>query len=229
MSELLEEEVQNKEKRVLKPFYRGQDIIECGVDDAARGPLFGRVYTAAVILDPTIELHQYLNDSKKVTPKRRKLVREWIEDNAIAYSVSWRDEKRIDKINIVQATMESMHESIRNLGVDPELILVDGDYFRPYYQDMDNLVEHKTVVEGDSHYASIAAASILAKEYHDDYILELCDQNEYLDNRYGLRKNKGYGTELHRWGLRTYGPSPYHRLTFLKNIKPIDTQNQEHS
>jgi len=204
---------------VLKKYYESPSILECGVDDAGRGPLFGRVYTAAVVLDPEIEPHIYLFDSKKVTSKRRKLVRSWIEENAIAYAVSWRDEKRIDSINISRATIESMHESIRNIGLVPDLILVDGDYFKPYLHNCDTFLNHKTIVNGDGLYASIAAASILAKEYHDQYIDELCIEHPYLDDKYALRQNKGYGTEYHRWALAKYGPTQYHRLSFLKNIK----------
>jgi len=203
----------------IEPFYRTTETIECGVDEAGRGPLFGRVYTAAVVLDPHIEIHPHLYDSKCVSSKRRKEVRNWIEENAISYSVSWKDERYIDKYNIAVSTMDAMHEAIRNLTLEPELLLIDGNQFRPYIHDTDHFIEHITFVEGDRRYASIAAASILAKEYHDEYIYEICDKYPYLDDKYSLKKNKGYGTAYHTWAISKYGPSEFHRKSFLKNIK----------
>jgi ribonuclease HII len=206
----------------LERFYKTSDTIECGVDEAGRGPLFGRVYAAAVVLDPNIELHEYLFDSKCVTSKRRKLVRNWIEENALSYSVSWKDEKYIDKFNIAVSTIDAMHDAIRNLNIDPDIILVDGNQFTPLVSQAGLIIESITIVDGDRQYASIAAASILAKEYHDEYIYELCEKYPYLDDQYSLKKNKGYGTEYHRWAISKYGPTQYHRKSFLKKIKLID-------
>jgi ribonuclease HII len=203
----------------LERFYKTSETIECGVDEAGRGPLFGRVYTAAVVLDPNIEIHEYLYDSKCVTAKRRKIVRDWIEENAISFAISWKDEKYIDKFNIAVSTMDAMHDAIRNLSLEPEILLIDGNYFRPYIHDGDHFLEYITIVEGDSKYASIAAASILAKEYHDEYIYDMCEKHPYLDDRYSLKKNKGYGTHYHLWAISKYGPTEFHRKSFLKNIK----------
>lgn len=203
-------------------FYKSEETIECGVDEAGRGPLFGRIYTAAVVLDPHIELHEYLYDSKSVTSKRRKLVRTWIEENAISYSVSWRDEKYIDKYNIRVSTIDAMHDAIRNLSLEPELLLIDGNDFNPIVGNSGDFIENINIIDGDKKYASIAAASILAKEYHDEYIDEICDKYPHLDEQYSLKKNKGYGTEYHIWAIKKYGPSQYHRKSFLKNIIKLD-------
>jgi len=209
----------------LERFYRTSETIECGVDEAGRGPLLGRVYSAAVVLDPHIELHEYLYDSKCVTSKRRKLVRTWIEENAISYYVSWKDENYIDKFNIGVSTMDAMHEAIRNLNLEPEILLIDGNRFTPYVSDNSGkLIESIVIVDGDRKYGSIAAASILAKEYHDAYINELCDKYPYLDDQYSLTKNKGYGTAYHIWAISKYGPTPYHRKSFLKNIIPVENK-----
>ena len=193
-----------------------------GLDESGQGPLFGRVYGAVVILNPEIDLHPYLNDSKKMTPKRRAIVRDWIEENALDYQVSWRDEKRIDEVNILNAKMEAWHEGISKLNIEPELLLVDGTQFKPYWivnDKEDYIIPYKTIVEGDAQYASIAAASVLAKEYHDQYIKELCQNEPELEHKYHLCSNKGYGTSYHIWAISEYGPSIYHRKSFIKKIK----------
>lgn len=205
---------------------KDKDKIIAGLDESGQGPLFGRVYGAAVILNPEIDLHPYLNDSKKMTPKRRAIVREWIEENSLEYQVCWRDEKRIDEINILNAKMEAWHEAIGKLDIEPEMLLVDGTQFKPYWvlnSDEDYLIPYKTIVEGDAQYAAIAAASVLAKEYHDQYIKELCINEPELEQKYHLCSNKGYGTAYHMWALTEYGPSQYHRKSFLKNIKCDDS------
>jgi ribonuclease HII len=193
-----------------------------GLDESGQGPLFGRVYGAAVILNPEIVLHPYLNDSKKMTFKRRAIVREWIEENALDYQVCWRDEKRIDEVNILNAKMEAWHEAISKLDIQPELLLVDGTQFKPYWivnEKEDYIIPYKTIVEGDAQYAAIAAASVLAKEYHDQYIIELCKNEPELEQKYHLCSNKGYGTAYHIWAISEYGPSIYHRKSFIKKIK----------
>jgi ribonuclease HII len=212
------------DNKKIERYYRTSDTIECGVDEAGRGPLFGRVYTAAVVLDPNIELHEYLYDSKCVTSKRRKLVRTWIEENAISYAVSWKDEKYIDKFNINISTIDAMHDAIRDLTLVPDILLIDGNQFNYFNSPSGEIIEHVTIIEGDKKYASIAAASILAKEYHDEYIYDLCNSYPYLDDQYGLKKNKGYGTEYHRWAISKYGPTKYHRKSFLKKIKLIENE-----
>jgi ribonuclease HII len=201
---------------------KDRDKLIAGLDESGQGPLFGRVYGAAVILNPEIILHPYLDDSKKMTPKRRAIVREWIEENALVYQVCWRDEKRIDEVNILNAKMEAWHEAISRLDIEPELLLVDGTQFKPYWilnDREDYIIPYKTIVEGDAQYACIAAASVLAKEYHDQYIKELCQNEPELEQKYHLCSNKGYGTAYHMWAISYYGPSIYHRKSFIKKIK----------
>lgn len=205
----------------LKRYYKHLEELVAGLDEAGQGPLFGRVYGAAVILNPSLELHPYLNDSKKMTPKRREIVREWIEENALDYQVCWRDEKRIDEINILNAKMEAWHEAVKGLSVEPEMLLVDGSYFKPIWQlgDEDNILPYQTIVGGDAQYACIAAASVLAKEYHDQYIRELCEKEPDLETKYHLLSNNGYGTAYHKWAISEYGMTPYHRRSFCKEFK----------
>jgi ribonuclease HII len=202
---------------------KDKDRLIAGLDESGQGPLFGRVYGAVVILNPEIDLHPFLNDSKKMTPQRRNVVREWIEENALDYQVCWRDEKRIDEINILNAKMEAWHEAISKLNIEPELLLVDGTQFKPYWviSDEDYVIPYNTIIKGDSQYAAISAASVLAKEYHDQYIREICEQEPELEQKYHLCSNKGYGTGYHIWALTEYGPSKYHRKSFLKNIKNV--------
>lgn len=200
----------------LKTFHISDNTLEAGIDESGAGPLFGRVYAACVIIDPNIEIHPYLNDSKKVTGKRRKVVRDWIEENALDFNVAWCDEKRVDEINILNARIESMHKALNGLSIEPEHLLVDGNSFKPYVYDMEYFIPHTLVINGDGIYASIAAASILAKEYHDDYIIEMCTRHPELDTKYHLLCNKGYGTPYHKWAITEYGPTDYHRKSFLK-------------
>jgi len=206
----------------LKKFYNHEQELIAGLDEAGQGPLLGRVYGAAVILDPSLELHPYLNDSKKMTAKRRAIVRDWVEEYALDFQVSWRDEKRIDEINILNAKMEAWHEVIRNLNIEPEMLLVDGSYFKPFWKlgdDEDIIMPYQTIVGGDAQYASIAAASVLAKEYHDEYIRQLCEKEPELETKYHLLSNKGYGTSYHKWAIGEYGMSTYHRRSFCKEFK----------
>ena len=179
----------------------------CGVDEAGAGPLAGRVYAAAVILPKGWDA-PYLNDSKKVTEKRREVMYDQITAEALAWSVAWADEKEIDEINILNARMLAMERAVRGLSVKPDLALVDGNRA----PDLDCPLE--TVVKGDGKSASIAAASILAKVSRDRYMLEMA--KEYP--QYAFEKHKGYPTKLHSERLREYGPCPIHRLTFLKKL-----------
>jgi ribonuclease HII len=200
----------------LKLYYTSLDTIEAGIDEAGKGPLIGRVYVGCVVLDPSIELHPWLNDSKKVTSKRRKIVRNWVEENALAYSVQFADENEVDKYNILKTTLNTMHKCLKTLDIIPDKILVDGDKFNPYMSkfDDDNFIPHICIPGGDGIYASIAAASILAKEYHDDYINDLCDKYMDLDPKYDLRSNQGYGTKYHIAGIKEFGLSQFHRKSF---------------
>lgn len=179
----------------------------CGVDEAGAGPLAGRVYAAAVILPKGWDA-PYLNDSKKVTEKRREVLFDRITAEAVAWSVAWADEKEIDEINILNARMLAMERAVRGLSVKPDLALVDGNR-------APNLdCPPETVVKGDGKSASIAAASILAKVSRDRYMLEMA--KEYP--QYAFEKHKGYPTKLHYERLREHGPCPIHRLTFLKKL-----------
>lgn len=187
-------------------FAQGIETI-CGVDEAGAGPLAGRVYAAAVILPQEWDA-PYLNDSKKVTEKRRDVLYEKIIGDAVAWSVAWADEKEIDEINILNARMLAMDRAIKGLSVKPDLALIDGN--RSVGIDCPN----ETVVKGDGKSASIAAASILAKVSRDRYMLDMA--KEYP--QYAFEKHKGYPTKLHYERLRAYGPCPIHRLTFLKKL-----------
>lgn len=189
-------------------------LVEAGVDEAGRGPLFGRVYAAAVILpsDPSIFDHTKIKDSKKFTSKKKLLeVYDYIKTHAVAYSVWYEDENSIDKINIRQATQKCMNAVVKNLVTRPDFLLIDGCDFlstqEPY-------IPFICIEGGDNIYASIAAASILAKVERDAYIEELCVAFPYLDEKYGLATNKGYGTKTHLDGIRKYGITQWHRKTF---------------
>ena len=179
----------------------------CGVDEAGAGPLAGRVYAAAVILPVGWEA-PYLNDSKKVTEKRREVLYEKITAEAVAWSIAWADEKEIDAINILNARMLAMERAIQGLRVKPDLALIDGNRSKGI------TCPNETVVKGDAKSASIAAASILAKVARDRHMLEMAE----IYPQYAFEKHKGYPTKLHYERLREHGPSPIHRLTFLKKL-----------
>jgi ribonuclease HII len=183
-------------------YYKGQ--IEAGCDEAGRGCLAGPVCAAAVIL-PTDFRHPFLDDSKKLSSKQRTELRPIIETMSISYGVAWADQSEIDEINILNASILAMHRALEKLENPPGFILVDGNRFHPF-QD----IPHKTIVKGDSIYMNIAAASVLAKTYRDEYMAAI-DQ-EYSD--YGWAKNKGYPTAAHRQAIRKYGVTPHHRKSF---------------
>lgn len=199
---------------------------EIGIDEAGRGPLFGRVYTAAVVLPKDKELFDYslMKDSKKFTSKKKIIeVYEYIKKNAIAYNVSYEDETTIDKINILQSTFKSMHNSVRNILQNKpddkkiEKLLVDGNNFKPFtYLNNNHITQlsHICIEGGDNKFCSIAAASILAKVERDKYIEDLCEQNSELDDKYGILKNKGYGTKKHIDGIKQHGITEFHRKTY---------------
>jgi len=201
---------------MLKQFYE-KNKIELGLDEAGRGCLFGPVCIGSVILGD-IELNPPpypIRDSKKCSPKIRKILKEYIEQNAIAYNVQFIDEKTIDKLNILQATVRGMHQCVDEIlkQVSIDTILVDGNYF-PFYFDKDcELIDHVCIPKGDNTYLNIAAASILAKEYHDEYILNLITENPELE-KYNLHKNKGYGTKEHLNAIQEYGLTQWHRKSF---------------
>lgn len=179
----------------------------CGVDEAGAGPLAGPVYAAAVILPRGLTL-PYLNDSKKVTPRRREILFDQIREQAIAYAIAWADEKEIDAINILNARMLAMDRAIKMLNPAADFALIDGN------RNQGIELQNEMVVHGDARSASIAAASILAKVSRDRFMMELAEQYP----QYAFEKHKGYPTKLHYQLLRQYGPSPVHRKTFLKKL-----------
>lgn len=209
----------------LKNCYNDDDSIEIGVDEAGRGPMFGRVYAAAVVLpkDNSFD-HSEMKDSKKFTSQKKMLkVADYIKKNAICWSVAFSTEQEIDTHNIRKATHLAMHKAIKDITTKLNLtkqnthILVDGNDFTPFmFYENECLVSGKTttIKQGDNKISSIAAASILAKIERDNYIVKLCDDEPELDNRYKLKKNKGYGTKQHLEGIQNYGISKYHRKTF---------------
>ncbi len=180
------------------------NLIEAGCDEAGRGCLAGPVVAAAVIL-PKNYTNALLNDSKKLTSKNRDQLRTEIEQDAIAYAVAFVDHKEIDEINILNASFLAMHRAVDKLNQIPELLLIDGNRFKPY-----PAINHECIIKGDGKYLSIAAASILAKTYRDEYMLKL--GKEFPG--YGWSKNMGYPTKVHRDGIRKLGVTPYHRMTF---------------
>ncbi len=191
-------------------YYEGK--VEAGCDEAGRGCLAGSVYAAAVIL-PEDYQNELLNDSKQLTEKRRYQLREIIQRDAVAWAVGIVTPEEIDKINILNASILAMHRALDQLTVRPEAIIVDGNRFRPYCSvvgDISTNIPHTTIVKGDGKYLSIAAASILAKTYRDDYMNRLAE--EYP--QYDWRSNKGYPTKKHREAIRQYGITPYHRKSY---------------
>ena len=183
-------------------YYEGK--IEAGCDEAGRGCLAGSVYAAAVIL-PEDYQNELLNDSKQLTEKKRYELREIIERDAVAWAVGIVTPEEIDKINILNASILAMHRALDQLKVRPEAIIVDGNRFKPYQK-----LPHTTIVKGDGKYLSIAAASILAKTYRDDYMNQLAE--EYP--QYDWRSNKGYPTKKHREAIKQFGITPYHRKSY---------------
>ena len=184
--------------------YLNKDLIEAGCDEAGRGCLAGSVFAAAVIL-PKDYTNEELNDSKKLSETMRYKLRETIERDALAWAIGIVTPEEIDKINILNASILAMHRALDKLKLRPENIIVDGNRFKPY-----NNTPYTTIVKGDGKYLSIAAASILAKTYRDDYMNKLAD--EYP--QYDWLSNKGYPTKKHRDAIARYGTTPYHRLSF---------------
>ena len=188
---------------MLEPYYN-HDLLEAGCDEAGRGCLAGSVFAAAVILPGDYE-NAALNDSKKLTAKKRYALREQIERDALAWAVGEVKPEEIDKVNILHASFLAMHRAIAQLQVAPEALIIDGNRFDPYPG-----LPHTCIVKGDGKYLSIAAASILAKTYRDDYMDALARECPYYD----WEHNKGYPTAKHYAGLEAHGPSVYHRRTF---------------
>jgi ribonuclease HII len=192
----------------LQPYYQ-EALLEAGCDEAGRGCYAGPVFAATVVL-PKNFYHPLLNDSKQVKESERELLRPVIEKEAISWAVAQVDEAEIDRINILQASFLAMHKAINKLDLTPELLLIDGNRFKPYPG-----IQHACIIKGDGLYASIAAASILAKTHRDEYMFRLHEEFP----QYQWASNKGYGTAAHRQAIEQYGISPYHRRSF--NILPV--------
>jgi ribonuclease HII len=185
--------------------------IEAGCDEAGRGCLAGPVFAAAVIVPPDF-YHPLLNDSKQVDAETRDELRIFIQNNAVSYSVAQVDHEEIDRINILKASFKAMHLALDKLKKRPKLLLIDGNRFTKYRR-----TKHECIVKGDGIYASIAAASILAKTYRDDFMRNL--HNDFP--QYKWITNKGYGTREHRHAIALYGPSPYHRRSFNWTLEAL--------
>lgn len=192
-----------------KSYFNIPNIIEVGLDEAGRGPLIGRVYAAVVNFNNT-EVNVDVKDSKKLSPKKRAIVLKWIQENVDEWAVGWAEPKEIDEINILEATKLAMTRAIDNLEYKPTHLVIDGIGWEKKFPDY----TVQSVVKGDSLYYSIAAASIIAKEYHDAYIKKLCENNPELNERYDLLNNMGYGTKKHIEGIKKFGLSDFHRKTF---------------
>lgn len=196
------------------------DLIEVGIDEAGRGCLCGRVYVACVILPKYLsseqvdsQLYSMIKDSKKLSKKNREKLKTYIEEIAESFSIDWAEKNEIDEFNILQATINSMHRCIKKLDIEPENILIDGNYFRQYKDKNNMIIPHQCIKGGDNKFKNIAAASILAKVYRDNYIENLVKENPDL-KKYGWENNKGYGTKQHLEAIKLYGITNHHRLSF---------------
>jgi len=178
--------------------------LEAGTDEAGRGCLAGPVVAAAVILPADFE-HPFLNDSKQLTEKQRFVLKPFIEQYALSYAVSFVWQQQIDKINILNASILAMHQSIHDLKIEPEFIIVDGNRFKNYKE-----TPHKTIVKGDAKYLSIAAASVLAKTYRDEFMEKI--HHDFPE--FNWKQNKGYPTKQHRVAIRQFGSNEHHRMSF---------------
>ena len=189
---------------MLSSLFNNLGLVEAGCDEAGRGCLAGSVFAAAVIFPPDYR-NERLNDSKQLSAKRRYALREEVQRDAVAWAVASVSPREIDRINILNASILAMHRALDQLAVRPEFVIIDGNRFKPYCQ-----LPYETIVKGDGKYLSIAAASILAKTYRDDYMRELHVEMPY----YGWDRNAGYPTREHRQAILTHGVTPYHRLSF---------------
>ena len=199
--------------------YLHDDKIEVGIDEAGRGCLFGRMYVAAVVLPADLDcfsdngtMLMSIKDSKKLSEKKRDMLYDYIKENAVDYSVQWCSNTQIDEENVLQADLNTMHKALDALVVPVQRILVDGDCWKPWITDPE--AEVFKIIEGDSKFLAIAAASILAKVERDRWVLSECDANPEWDTRYGFRSNKGYGTAKHMEGIKTHGVTPLHRMSY---------------
>jgi ribonuclease HII len=195
----------------MKSYYY-EDLLEVGVDEVARGCLAGPVVTAAVVW-PKEEETVVLKDSKKYSPRKRLILKDYIEENAIDFSINFQEASVIDSINILNATMKSMHESIRTLNLEVDHLLIDGNNFKPYMNANGEQLPHTCIIQGDTKYVPIACASILAKVHHDLYIEKYCDDHPEYDC-YDWKNNMCYGTAPHIDAIKQNGITPLHRKSF---------------
>lgn len=216
----------------MKRTWIDDGCVEVGLDEAGRGSLWGRLYVGAVIMSPDDDAYfdngvtlRKITDSKKLTPRRRAVLADFIRENAIESVVAWADPEEIDRNNILQADMAAMHRALSSMGTPFQRILVDGDYWKPWSDASGEVVPALTIVEGDAVSLPIAAASILAKEAHDAWVRETVAAEPTLGERYGLDKNMGYGTAAHMEGLRTWGAHSLHRKSFapVRGVLPPAT------
>ena len=195
------------------------DAIEVGIDEAGRGALFGRMYIGAVVLPNELDCFfdngaalKEIKDSKKLTERKRDILYDYVKDCAVDYNVSWCSNIQIDEENVLQADLNTMHRALEQLVVPVQRILVDGDCWKVWTGHED--VEVNKIIEGDSKFLSIAAASILAKVERDRWVVSCCDEHPEWDTNYGLRSNKGYGAPKHMDGLKLHGPTSLHRMSW---------------
>jgi ribonuclease HII len=205
----------------MKRTWINDGSVEVGLDEAGRGSLWGRLYVGAVIMSPEDDAYfdngvalRQITDSKKLTPRRRAILADFIRENAIEATVAWAEPPEIDEVNILQADMAAMHRALDSLDTPFQRILVDGDCWRPWIGGDGGVVPAVTVVDGDASCLSIAAASIMAKEAHDAWVRAEVAARPELDERYGLGRNMGYGTAAHMEGLRVHGADVLHRRSF---------------
>jgi ribonuclease HII len=200
-------------------FSSDDDLVEVGVDEAGRGCLFGRLYVGAVVLPDELDSMfdngaalMEIKDSKKLTERKRDILFDYVKECAVDHAIAWCSNEQIDKENILQADLNTMHKALESLSVPVQRVLVDGDSWKPWAANPEADV-HK-IIQGDSKYLAIAAASILAKVARDRWVNEICDANPEWGEKYGLRSNKGYGASKHMAALKTHGPTPLHRMSF---------------
>jgi len=205
----------------MKRIWIDDGSIEVGLDEVGRGSLWGRLYVGAVIISPEDEAYSdhgatlsQITDSKKLTPRRRAILADWISENALEAVTAWAEPEEIDRINILRADMAAMHRALDLLTLPVQRILVDGDYWSPWMSSTGEVVPHVTICEGDAKSLPIAAASIIAKEAHDTWVRDMVTAQPVLDERYGLGRNMGYGTAAHMAGLQKWGADSLHRRSF---------------
>ena len=195
--------------------YKYRNIIEVGVDEVGRGCLLGRVYASAVILPNEFETLTYslIKDSKKLSKKKREYLGEYIKSVALDWGIGYAEVEDIDNKNIYNASIKAMHNALSQLNIDLDMILIDGNKFKPYMDDNDDFISYECIINGDNKYLSIASASILAKNARDNYIIDLVNNNPILE-RYDLKNNMGYGTKNHIDSIKQFGITKFHRKTF---------------